>query len=156
MPHFGQWIRLILSHLASWGENTSLPMQKLSWKLAMLLSLCSSSCSSDLSKLCISHWVWSTHRVVFHPVGLAKQSRVGHLPTPIEFTEFENPLLCPIRCLRVWVSYSCSQKAAKSRPIPYQYQQATQSGGFLCHCSLAGVNPTFSRNWYLNSLSALY
>ena len=62
----------VLSHLSSCGENRSLSLQKLSWKLAMLLALCSASCSSDLGKLRISHHVWSTHKVVFHPVGLAE------------------------------------------------------------------------------------
>ncbi len=68
----------------------------------MLLALCSASRSSDLCKLCISHRVVVTHKVVSHPVSLVKQSRVGHLPTPIEFTEIENPLLCPVTCLRVY------------------------------------------------------
>lgn len=51
----------VLNHVARGGENRSLSLQKISWKLAMLLALCSAPHSSDLSGLSISHHVQSLH-----------------------------------------------------------------------------------------------
>ena len=92
-------VEQVLNHLASWGENQSLSLQKLSWKLAMLLALCSASRSSDLTKLSICHRSFVQNKVIFYPTGLAKQSKANHLPNPIEFKEFSDHLLCPVKCL---------------------------------------------------------
>ena len=94
----------VLNHLASWGENQSLSLQKLSWKLAMLLALCSASRSSDLTKVSIHHRSFVQNKVIFYPTGLAKQSKANHLPNPIEFKEFSDHLLCPVKCLWVYES----------------------------------------------------
>ena len=62
-------VEQVLSHLASWGDNQSLPLQKLTWNLAMLLALCSASHTSDPTKLSISHRVFSNGKVIFTPLG---------------------------------------------------------------------------------------
>ena len=70
----------------------------------MLLALCSASRSSDLTKLSVHHRSFFQNKVIFYPTGLAKQSKADHLPTPIEFKKFSDPLLCPVRCLQVYES----------------------------------------------------
>jgi len=35
-------------------------------------------------------------------MGLAKQTRVGHLQTPINFKGFTDKSLCPVRCLKAY------------------------------------------------------
>ena len=94
----------VLNHLASWGENQALSLKQLTWKLAMLLALCSASRSSDLSEFSVCHRFYLQDRVVFCPAGLAKQSRIGRLPKPIEFKEFPDHLLCPVKCLQRYES----------------------------------------------------
>ena len=101
-------VEQVLSHLASWGDNQSLPLQKLTWKLAMLLALCSASRTSDLTKLSISHRVFSNGKVIFYPTGLAKQSSPDNLPTPIEFHAFPDNLLCPVECLQRYEAITIS------------------------------------------------
>ena len=49
----------VLSHSKLWGPNESLSLQKLTWKLAMLIALCSAGRSSDLSHL-------SVNKIRFH------------------------------------------------------------------------------------------
>jgi len=49
----------------------------------------------------------STYRAglfFFCLAGLAKQSRIGRLPKPIEFKEFPDHLLCPVKCLQRYES----------------------------------------------------
>ena len=101
-------VEQVLNHLASWGDNQSLPLQKLTWKLAMLLALCSASRTSDLTKLSISRRVFSNDKVIFYPTGLAKQSSPDNLPTPIEFHVFPNNLLCPVKCLQRYEAVTTS------------------------------------------------
>ena len=40
-------MQLVLDHISSWGENNALSKQRLTWKLAMLLALCSALRSSE-------------------------------------------------------------------------------------------------------------
>ena len=94
--------------MASWGDNQSLPLHKLTWKLAILLALCIASHTSDLTKFSISHWVFSNDKVTFYPTGLAKQSSLDNLPTPIEFHVFLNNLLCPVKCLQRYEAVTTS------------------------------------------------
>ena len=101
-------VEQILNHLASWGDNQSLPLQKLTWKLAMLLALCSASRTSDLTKLSVRHRIFSRDKVTFYPTGLAKQSSADRLPTPIEFQSFSDHLLCPVECLQRYEAVTTS------------------------------------------------
>ena len=101
-------VEQVLSHLASWGDNQSLPLQKLTLKLAMLLALCSASRTSDLTKLSIGHRFFCNGKVIFYPTGLAKQSSPDNLPTPIEFRAFPDNLLCPVQCLQRYEAITTS------------------------------------------------
>ena len=65
----------VLQLLCSWGSNDSLTLQQLTWKLAMLLALCSAGRSSDLSRLSVNTVIVSSSKAVFIPRGLSKQSR---------------------------------------------------------------------------------
>ena len=101
-------VERVLNHLASWGDNQSLPLQKLTWKLAMLLAICSASRTSDLTKLSVSHRFFSSGKVTFYPTGLAKQSSPDNLPTPIEFHAFSDNLLCSVKCLQRYEAVTTS------------------------------------------------
>ena len=113
-------IETVLDHISSWGVNRSLSFQQLSWKLAMLLALSSASRSSDLSKLTLVGHRFSENGLVIYPSGLSKQSRVGHLPSPIEFRAFNDSLLCPVECFR---TYKEVTRSLRTQPV--------QSGLFL-------------------------
>ena len=106
--------RHILDHITSWGVNESLSLQRLSWKLAMLLALTSASRSSDLSNLTIANHRFSKNGLVLYPSGLSKQSRAGHTPSPWEVKGFSgNNLLCPVQCFR---DYQEATESARSLP----------------------------------------
>lgn len=81
-PSIGEILNLQFT--AGKGYNSINCYKSALWKLAMLLTLCSASRGSDLCRLSINHRTWSVHKITFHPVGVAEQSRVGHLPTPID------------------------------------------------------------------------
>ena len=40
------------------------------------------------------------HKLVLYQVGLSKQSRGNHLPSPIEYKAYSNHLLCPVHCFK--------------------------------------------------------
>ena len=102
--HTAFWsVKVVLDHLSSWGDNDLLSLQRLSWKLAMLLALSSASRSSDLSRLSIDNHLCSGDSLTLHPLGLSKQSRAGHLPTPIQFKAYSgNKKLCPVHCFKAY------------------------------------------------------
>jgi len=57
-----------------------------------------------------SKWIFRLSSILltgqgcFLPAGLAKQSRIGRLPKPIQFKEFPDHLLCPVKCLQRYES----------------------------------------------------
>lgn len=63
----------------------------------MLLALSSAARSSDLSRLSIKGRHLSEDKLI---LGLSKQSKANHLPSPIEFRAFSNHKLCPVRCFK--------------------------------------------------------
>ena len=105
LPKYSEFwsIDQVLCHIWSWGLNNSLTLQKLTWKLAMLLALCSAGRSSDLSRLSTNNVRYFQSRSVFVPKGLAKQSRSTHLPQEISFTKFSDQHLCPVACVQQYL-----------------------------------------------------
>ena len=45
---------------------------------------------------------------MFHPMGLAKQSRIGHTQSAIEFQGFSSEVLCPVKCLKAYEAATVS------------------------------------------------
>ena len=79
LPRYsGIWnVQNVLNYLEGLGENKSLPLKLLSWKLTMLLALTWPSRSADLSNLDLSRRTYKPDGVCFYPNTLAKQSRQG-------------------------------------------------------------------------------
>ena len=70
----------------------------------MIMALCSASRSSDLTRLSVNHVRFCPSQVLFLPKGLAKQSRSTHLPKEVSFSKFEDPIICPVDCIRQYLS----------------------------------------------------
>ncbi|XP_065902413.1 uncharacterized protein [Dysidea avara] len=96
-------VQTVLNYLEGLGENQSLPLKDLSWKLAMLLALTRPSRSADLSQLDLKRRVHKPDGVCFYPNVLAKQSRQGSQIAHFFFPSLpENPTLCPVMTLKAY------------------------------------------------------
>ena len=105
LPRYsGTWnVQNVLNYLEGLGENKSLPLKLLSWKLTMLLALTRPSRLADLSNLDLSRRTYKPDRVCFYPNTLAKQSRQGSQVANFFFPSFpDNPLLCPVTTLKAY------------------------------------------------------
>ena len=92
----------VLTHIKAWGSDT--PLQRLSWKLAMLLDLDTASRSSDLFRISSGSWLCSPQGVTLMPCGLAKQNSAKRPPSSICLKRFSEKILCPVSCLEQYVS----------------------------------------------------
>ena len=96
-------VTVVLQYIESLGSSDSLPLQILSWKLAMLLALTRPSRSADLTRLDLRFRRYTPEGVVFQEAGLAKQSRQKNPKTEFFFPAFfQNSTLCPMATLRIY------------------------------------------------------
>lgn len=65
----------VLNYIDSLGESDALPLQSLSWKLAMILALTRPSRSADIAMLDLRYRRYTPEGVVFQEAVLAKQSK---------------------------------------------------------------------------------
>ena len=153
LPKYSEFwsVHQVLCHILSWALNNSLTLQKLTWKLAMLLALCSAGRSSDLSRLSINNMRHFQSRSVFLPKGLAKQSRSTHVSQEISFTKFSDQRLCPVACLQPYLlvtsAFRCSSEGniyMESRPAFFVYIKSSSSSGTIHHCEVAKGCPYLS------------
>ena len=97
-------VQKVLSYLTSLGEDPSLSLKHLSWKVTMLLALSRPSRSADLSKLDLSRRVYKPDDVCFYPSALAKQSRSTSQISNFFFPSFPGEdRLCPVSTLKEYV-----------------------------------------------------
>ena len=104
---FPSWsVRDVLSLLKTWGDNSTLDFQRLSWKTAFLLAIISFKRSSDLIRLDIREefMQFNTDRVILQLISLGKTDRSTHLGCPITVLSFpENSFVCPVLCLKQYI-----------------------------------------------------
>ena len=94
-------VQRVLYFLISLGENYSLSLKHLSWKVTMLLALSHPSRSADLSKIDLCRRVHKPDGVCFYPRTLAKQSRSTSQITNFFFPSLpEEDSLCPMSTLK--------------------------------------------------------
>ena len=113
LPRYSQtWdVQKVLNYIDTLGDNQTLSLKHLSWKVTMLLALSRPSRSADLSKLDISKRVYNPDGVCFYPSTLAKQSR-----STSQITNFFFPFLpggsrlCPVSTLKEYES--------RTQPLP--------------------------------------
>ena len=105
-PRYSQtWdVTQMLAHLRSLGGNEALSLKLLTQKLAMLLALVLGHRSSDLVRLTLHGRSYIPEGVTLPCKGLAKQTRPGNEKSlqPVVIASFEEELLCPVACLRVY------------------------------------------------------
>ena len=95
-----------MSLLKTWGDNSTLDFQRLSWKTAFLLAIISFERSSDLIRLDIREefMQFNTDRVILQPISLGKTDRPTHLGSPITVLSFpEDSYVCPVLCLKHYI-----------------------------------------------------
>ena len=93
----------VLLHIRTWGEDQSLSLKTLTWKLAILLALSSAGRSSDLVRLSVAGCSITPERAVLLPDGLAKQERINKPPRAWSVRSFSDTLLCPVTCLKAYL-----------------------------------------------------
>ena len=90
-------VQMVLNYLDSLGDNDTLSLKQLTWKVVMLLALTKPSQSTDLSLLDIAARQYTPDRVTFLPSCLAKQSQQGKPISKFFFPTFPLPLLGHMR-----------------------------------------------------------
>ena len=80
----------MLNYIDSLGESDALPLQSLSWKLAMILALTRPSRSADIAMLDLRYRRYTPEGVVFQEAVLAKQSKQGKPRAEFFFLAFSN------------------------------------------------------------------
>ena len=118
LPRYsGTWnVQSVLNYLEGLGENKSLPLKPLSWKLTMLLALTRPSRSADSSQLDLSRRTYKPDGVCFYPNTLAKQSRQGFQIANFFFPSLPgNPLLCPVTTLKAYEERTKTIRGIESR-----------------------------------------
>jgi len=93
----------VLTMFENNGHSTSLSLQDLTIKTAMLLALTRPCRGSDLAELDLNARSYVPEGVVFQPSHLSKQSRPSHHNISFFFPRFkENRCLCPVETLKVY------------------------------------------------------
>ena len=97
------------------GENSSLPLKQLCYKLCMLLALTRPSQSEDLASLQIDRCWFSPEGTAFLPAALVKQSRQGKALTEYFFPSFpHNRELCLVATLRQYINVTSSPRQERT------------------------------------------
>ena len=118
-------VQRVLNFLTSLGENHSLSLKHLSWKVTMLLALSRPSRSADLSKLDLSRHVYKPDGVCFYPSTLAKQSRSTSQITNFFFPSLPGEdSLCPVSTLKEYENRTKSLQGGETK-VTCSYYQAT-------------------------------
>ena len=96
-------VQTVLNYQDSLGDNDTLSLKQLTWKVTMLLALTRPSQSTDLSLLDIAARQYTPNGVTFLPSCLAKQSRQGKPISEFFFSTFPtNSRLCPVPTHRAY------------------------------------------------------
>ena len=115
----------VLQYIESLGENKSLALKQLTYKLNMLLALACAGRSSDLRALDTSFMRMENDSVTFSLARLTKSRRKGKPPLTIVVHKFgENPLLCAYSTL---VDYLDRTKRLRQREDPSKRTQVLLS-----------------------------
>lgn len=87
-----------------WGRNTLLSLQKLSWKLVVLLLLCTAQRGQTIWLLKLSGMSYVEGGVSFRMQDLLKHNKPGDPLSVIRLAKFEDDTrLCPVKCLKAYV-----------------------------------------------------
>ena len=104
-------VDLVLSMFKKDGDSTSLSLQDLTIKTAMLLALTRPCRGADLAELDLRNRSYVQEGVVFQPSHLSKQSRPSHHNVKFFFPKYEEDrCLCPVEAL----------KAYEERTLPFR------------------------------------
>ena len=100
----------VLRTIDSWGSNETMPMDRLTRKLAMLLALADQGRSSDLARISVASVAWDRTGATFTVVGPKERSysrpnRRDHVD------RLADPARDPVRCLECYISRSAEARA---------------------------------------------
>ena len=144
----------MLTYLRSLGSNEGMSLKLLTQKLTMLLALVLGHRSSDLVRLTLNGHRYTPEGVVLPCKGLAKQTRPGNEQSlqPVTITSFEDELLCPVACLRVYESATSKFRKSESSmqlflamvPPHHPVTSSTIARWIKKSLEKAGLEPVFS------------
>lgn len=100
-------IQQVLDLFKTWGPNTQLDFRRLARKTVLLVAITTFLRCSELSSIVFSSLVFSPSCVSFSLAKPRKAQRSGPL-CRFRIEAFEDPLLCPVACLKQYVQKSSS------------------------------------------------
>lgn len=93
----------VLVLLKSWGPNNVLKLKKLTLKLTMLLSLCTAQRGQTIWRISVSGLKFDQDGVLCHMKHMLKHNKVGEPLSVIPIMKYDDALLCPVECLRMYL-----------------------------------------------------
>ena len=93
----------VLNSILAWGENDKLSLTKLTWKLAMLMSLSAASRCSEMSYLDLNQAYPNPKGIEFLLPRHKKNNKYSSLPGKIFISKIEIEGICPVKCLEEYI-----------------------------------------------------
>lgn len=104
----------VLNSILAWGENSSLALSKLTWKLAMLMSLSVASRCSELAYLDLSHAFPNPSGIEFLLTRHKKNRKHSALPGKLFVPKIELAGICPVQCLNHYIERTKDARSANA------------------------------------------
>ena len=132
MPRYqNTWdVGVVVHYLSGLVPSEEQSLQVLSKKLVTLLALANASRASDLHALDLQYHQFSQEGVLFHIPTLTKTRRSGPPKTTFISKFEEEPAICPVNTLRVYVDRTKHMRKQEENgrlPLLFFIQKATQS-----------------------------
>ena len=108
-------VGVVLRYLATLHPLHTLCLQKLTYKLAALLALCSAQRSQTLVDLDLDNMHDNGDKIIFNIQSLMKTSKPGSHLQPVEFVSFSNKKLCVVNTIRQYIKKT--ENIRKSRKL---------------------------------------
>lgn len=109
----------VLEKIITWGNNLTLEIKFLTWKLAMLFALTSAGRCSELSRLCMMHSTSLPDGFRFRLTSHKKNDKTSAYPGTLFIPTFpDNPIICPVKCMEWYLIKTAAFRSGINEDIP--------------------------------------
>lgn len=126
---FPQWnVDSVLDSIIKWGENGNLSLTKLTWKLAMLMSLSAASRCSEMAYLDLQHASFNPEGIEFLLTRHKKNQKNSTLPGKIFISKIELKSICPVLCLEEYINRTSDARNKGSSNLVFRSISHPEAG----------------------------
>ena len=103
-------VDMVIQYIAGMGDNASLPLKRLSQKLALLMALAVASRTSELQALDLRSRIYRPNGELFRQQALPRHRELGHHQKSVFFGAFSDKLLCVVECLKCYEAMTAKHR----------------------------------------------